>query len=397
MANKRNILSFFGVAAATVLASGGSIFLTNTGLALIDHSVTTVQQTESGLVAKETELPITVETFAKTGDSFDIIVDGEVSTGRETGAAGTKKETEKTADSKNEPETEKSGTADSDDANGTTSETQSTDAQGTQSAGSIMYAAGNLNIRSEADSSSDVLATFTPGSAVSVLGDAGNGWTKISYNGQTAYVSSNYLSSSESAALEKSEANSSSNSSGGSSSVTVSGDVMYAIDYVYVRSSDNVKSSKLGTLAIGEAVSVVGNTGTGWIQVVYNGQNGYVGENYLSWSQYDSSSSSSSGSSSSGSNSYAWDSSYMLYDINSRYISKKELKGWSSWDLAALRNEIFARHGRIFTTQSWADYFSQKTWYTPTYDPTYFDSNMGSFLNDYEWSNLQVILDLENQ
>ena len=392
MANKRNILSFFGVAAATVLASGGSIFLTNTGLALIDQSVITVQETtESGLVAKETELPITVETFAKTADSFDIIVDGEISTERETEAV-TEKATEKTTnETDTEPETEKTGETDKKDETEKTSETKATDvktsetkateAKPAQSAGSIMYAAGNLNIRSSADSSSDVLATFTPGAAVSVLGDAGNGWSKISYNGKIAYVSSNFLASSESAALEKSETNNSSVS-------TSSGDIMYATDYVYVRTDDNVDSGTLGTLATGETVSVIGNTGTGWVEVIYNGQTGYVGENYLSWDQYSSSSSSSS-------NSGAWDSSYMMYDINSRYISKKELKGWSSWDLAALRNEIFARHGRIFTTQSWADYFSQKTWYTPTYDPSYFDSNMGSFLNDYEWANLQVILDLE--
>lgn len=392
MANKRSILSFFGVAAATVLASGGSIFLTNTGLALIDQSVITVQQTESGLVAKETELPITVATFTKTKDSFDIIVDGEVSTERETEAV-TEKATEVTTnEADTEPETEKAGETDSEAATEKSSETKTTEkketeaktteSKPTQTTNSIMYAAGNLNIRSAADSNAEVLATFTPGSAVAVIGDAGNGWSKINYNGQTAYVSSTYLASSESTAIEKSESNSSSVS-------TSSGDVMYATDYVYVRTDDSVDSGTLGTLATGETVSVVGNTGTGWIQVVYNGQTGYVGENYLSWDQY------SSSSNSSGGNSYAWDSSYMMYDINSRYISKKELKGWSSWDLAALRNEIFARHGRIFTTQSWADYFSQKTWYVPTYDPSWFDSNMGSFLNDYEWANLQVILALE--
>lgn len=412
MANKRNILSFFGVAAATVLASGGSIFLTNTGLALIDQSVNTVQGTKSGLVAKETELPITVETFVRTEDSFDIIIDGEISTERETEAVTEKVTEVTTSEADTEPETEKPGETDSEGETEKTSETKSSETKTTEtkttetktteqkttetksteqkttekkpveSTASVMYAAGNLNIRSSADSNAEVLATFTPGSAVSVLGDAGNGWSRISYNGQTAYVSSTYLASSEAAALEKSESSSSSVS-------TSSGDIMYATDYVYVRTDDNVDSGTLGTLATGETVSVVGNTGTGWIEVVYNGQTGYVGENYLSWDQY------SSSSSSSGSNSYAWDSSYMMYDINSRYISKKELKGWSSWELAALRNEIFARHGRIFTTQSWADYFAQKTWYVPTYDPSYFDSNMGSFLNDCEWANLQVILDLE--
>ena len=359
----------FGVAAATVLASGGSIFLTNTGLTLIDKSVTTVQETESGLTVKETELPMTVEQFAKTKDSFDILIDGKVSEERETETeTKDQKETEKKETEKKEteaasdtPETEKSVTTEADS--------------------SILYASGNLNIRTGAGTDSDVMGTFAPGDKVTVLGDAGDGWTKVSYNGQTGYVSSNYLTQNKTEATQ--------GSTDSSSGSTSTGQVMYATDYVYVRSDDNKKSSTLGCLSAGEAVSVVGNTGTGWIQVNYNGQTGYVGEKYLSWSQ----SGSSSGSSSSGSG--AWDDSFMMYDIDSRYISADELSGWSSSDLAILRNEIFARHGRIFSTPSWAEYFSQKTWYVPTYDPSYFDSNMKSFLNDCEWANLQVILAVE--
>lgn len=377
MSNKRNIGMIFGVAAATVLASGGSIFLTNTGLTLIDNSVTTVQEAESGLTAKETELPMTVEQFAKTGDSFDILIDGKVSAEGETETRDQneteKKETEK-------KETEKKET----EASSNTPETESTAV--TEEDTSILYASGNLNIRTGAGTDSDVLGTFAPGDQVTVLGDAGDGWTKVSYQGQTGYVSSNYLTQNKSETTQ--------GSTGSASGSSSTGQVMYATDYVYVRSDDDKKSSTLGCLSTGEAVSVVGNTGTGWIQVNYNGQTGYVGEHYLSWSQ-SSSSSGSSSSSSSSSGSGAWDDSFMMYDIDSRYISADELSGWSSSDLAILRNEIFARHGRIFSTPSWAEYFSQKTWYVPTYDPSYFDSNMKSFLNDCEWANLQVILAVE--
>ncbi|MDO5538928.1 MAG: YARHG domain-containing protein [Eubacteriales bacterium] len=138
----------------------------------------------------------------------------------------------------------------------------------------------------------------------------------------------------------------------------------------------------------------------------YDGSGGYydVNGNYHtgtydpnSGSSGGGSSDNSSGTSSSGGSSSGWDDSYMLYDINQRYISEDELSGWSLSDLAKLRNEIFARHGRVFTTQKWIDYFSQKSWYVPTYDASYFDDNMGSFLNDYEWKNLNVILKLEEK
>ena len=81
----------------------------------------------------------------------------------------------------------------------------------------------------------------------------------------------------------------------------------------------------------------------------------------------------------------------MMYDIDSRYVSEDELSGWSSEDLAKLRNEIFARHGRIFTTQKWINYFATKTWYVPRYD------NVDALLNDYEWANLEVIRRLEDE
>lgn len=81
----------------------------------------------------------------------------------------------------------------------------------------------------------------------------------------------------------------------------------------------------------------------------------------------------------------------MMYDVDSRYVSEDELSGWSSEDLAKLRNEIFARHGRIFTTQKWINYFATKTWYVPRYE------NVDALLNDYEWANLEVIMKLEDE
>ncbi|MDO4344770.1 MAG: YARHG domain-containing protein, partial [Eubacteriales bacterium] len=183
-----------------------------------------------------------------------------------------------------------------------------------------------------------------------------------------------------------------SGSTAASWTVTPSSGTMYATWDVNVRSGASKDNSRLGGLSNGEAVTVTGYTDNGWIQVSYNGQTGYVAGNYLSWDR-PTVSTGSSGSSNSG----AWDDSYIMSDINSRYVSESELNGWSSENLAILRNEIFARHGRIFTTQKWSNYFAQKTWYVPTYDPSYFDSNMSSFLNEYERANLDVILKVEAQ
>ena len=50
-----------------------------------------------------------------------------------------------------------------------------------------------LRLRDEASTSATVLGTASKGDTVVVLEDAGNGWYKISTNGVTGYVSSDYM------------------------------------------------------------------------------------------------------------------------------------------------------------------------------------------------------------
>ncbi len=85
----------------------------------------------------------------------------------------------------------------------------------------------------------------------------------------------------------------------------------------------------------------------------------------------------------------------ILWGISSRYIGEEELYNYDLATLRLIRNEIFALHGRIFTSQDLIDYFSQKSWYVPMYSPEEFDANMFDYLNDYEEANLNVIMNYE--
>lgn len=109
-----------------------------------------------------------------------------------------------------------------------------------------------------------------------------------------------------------------------------------------------------------------------------------------------SSGSGSGGGSGSGSSSAWTPDDVILWGISSRYIDESELYNYSAAQLRLIRNEIFALHGRIFNSQDLMDYFSQKSWYVPTYAPEDFDANMFYYLNDYEEANLQVILNYED-
>jgi hypothetical protein len=67
-----------------------------------------------------------------------------------------------------------------------------------------------------------------------------------------------------------------------------------------------------------------------------------------------------------------------------------DFSGLFTEDLRLLRNEIYARHGRIFKTKVLNDYFSEQSWYQP--DPNYSDS----MLTAIESENLKAIKEAED-
>ena len=58
------------------------------------------------------------------------------------------------------------------------------------------------------------------------------------------------------------------------------------------------------------------------------------------------------------------------------------------------RNEIFARHGRKFTTPEIDRYFSEKSWYHGTISPGDFSD---SLLSETERTNVQTIIAYEKK
>ncbi len=125
----------------------------------------------------------------------------------------------------------------------------------------------------------------------------------------------------------------------------------------------------------------------------WSGDDGSGGD----WSGDDGSGGDGSGDDGSGGDWVDDSSEVILPGISSRYIDVSELYNYDLGQLRLIRNEIFALHGRIFNSQDLMDYFSQRSWYVPTYAPEDFDANMFDYLNDYEAANLQVILDYEAQ
>ena len=86
------------------------------------------------------------------------------------------------------------------------------------------------------------------------------------------------------------------------------------------------------------------------------------------------------------------DGDYILEGSDSRYITEKEVENLSDADRRLAKNEIYARHGRIFDSADLKDYFESKSWYKGTVKPNDFDE---SVLNKYEKANIDLISSME--
>ena len=84
----------------------------------------------------------------------------------------------------------------------------------------------------------------------------------------------------------------------------------------------------------------------------------------------------------------------MLPSSDSYYYSYDELSSMSAWDLYIARNEIYARHGRMFNRSDLQDYFNSQSWYEPIYTASQFDS-MGGMLSDVELQNAKLMKQVE--
>ncbi len=85
---------------------------------------------------------------------------------------------------------------------------------------------------------------------------------------------------------------------------------------------------------------------------------------------------------------------YILPDSDTRYYTEDELRALTQDELRLARNEIYARHGRMFDAQDLQTYFESQPWYRGTIEPADFSDNM---LNDYEKANIKTIQAMENK
>ena len=87
---------------------------------------------------------------------------------------------------------------------------------------------------------------------------------------------------------------------------------------------------------------------------------------------------------------------YIIPDSDSRYITEEDLNGLSDYEILLARNELYARHGRIFVNQDLDSYFRSKSWYQPTVSGDQFtEEYAASVFNEFERTNIDTIVKYE--
>ena len=75
---------------------------------------------------------------------------------------------------------------------------------------------------------------------------------------------------------------------------------------------------------------------------------------------------------------------YIFPNSSTEYLSAEMLYLMTNEQLKLARNEIYARHGRMFSNPDLQQYFMSKAWYVPLYEPAVFDAMGHSMMNEFE-------------
>lgn len=85
---------------------------------------------------------------------------------------------------------------------------------------------------------------------------------------------------------------------------------------------------------------------------------------------------------------------YIISDSDTRLLVEADVISLSKEELALARNEIFARKGRIFESETLRTYFESKSWYHGTIEPKDFTADL---LSDIELKNIEFINSYEKR
>ena len=150
-----------------------------------------------------------------------------------------------------------------------------------------VYTTTAVNVRTGPSTDAEKIGMLNPGAEISRTGIGSNGWSKVSFEGQEAYMRSDYLVTSEvknTSPIASHAATVNPETSTGDETVTFEdvNETVYATTGVNVRTGPDTAYEKLGMCSRGNSVTRTGVGSNGWSRVTYNGSTAYIHSDYLS-------------------------------------------------------------------------------------------------------------------
>lgn len=130
-----------------------------------------------------------------------------------------------------------------------------------------VYTNDRVNLRKSYSTSSAKITTLDKNTKLTRTGVSSNGWSRVTYNGQTGYIYSQYLTKDETI-NEKPDEN--------EVKITEANETVYAKQDCNLRKSWTTKSDKAGYLKKGQEIIRTGITDNGWSRVKYEGKDVFV-------------------------------------------------------------------------------------------------------------------------
>lgn len=128
----------------------------------------------------------------------------------------------------------------------------------------------NVNFRAGETTGSGILGVVPQGTTVNLLGASVNGWTKVSWNGKTGYISTPYLTTATATPAPA--------PAPVADAVVGTANALYAVNF---RAGASTGTASLMVVPQNATVNLLGGDVNGWTKVSYAGKTGYISTPYL--------------------------------------------------------------------------------------------------------------------
>lgn len=145
----------------------------------------------------------------------------------------------------------------------------------TECSGTV-YATATANVRAAASTNAMVIGGVEAGDALAMTGKTSDNWIRINYLGNVGFIYGDYISETEP-----------SSKSGTGKVIETAGQVTTGVE-TNLRAQPSSDADILDVIPAGVTMEEFGRTDTGWIQVSYNGNTGFIAEGCTGWTEYES-------------------------------------------------------------------------------------------------------------